>query len=70
MEIGFIGLGRMGSNMVRRLARGGHTAVVFDSSPETGASLAAELPNSVRSVGSIAEVANNLVAPKIGRAHV
>ncbi|NDF95408.1 MAG: hypothetical protein EB107_06185, partial [Proteobacteria bacterium] len=42
MEIGFIGLGRMGSNMVRRLARDGHTAVVFDSSPGTGASLAAD----------------------------
>ncbi len=64
MQIGFIGLGRMGSNMVRRLARDGHTAVVFDSSPETGASLAAELPNSVRTVGSIAEVANELVAPR------
>ena len=64
MEIGFIGLGRMGSNMVRRLARDGHTAVVFDSSPGTGASLAAELPNSVRSVGSVAEVASELVAPR------
>ncbi|HEX3727683.1 MAG TPA: decarboxylating 6-phosphogluconate dehydrogenase [Pirellulales bacterium] len=30
MQIGMIGLGRMGSNMVRRLARGGHSCVVFD----------------------------------------
>jgi 6-phosphogluconate dehydrogenase len=30
MQLGMIGLGRMGSNMVRRLARGGHDCVVFD----------------------------------------
>ena len=30
MQIGMVGLGRMGANMVRRLLRGGHTAVVFD----------------------------------------
>ncbi len=64
MEIGFVGLGRMGSNMVRRLVRDGHTAVVFDANPETGASLAAELPDSVRSVGSIAEVAHMLATPR------
>lgn len=31
MQIGMIGLGRMGGNMVRRLARGGHRCVVFDT---------------------------------------
>jgi 6-phosphogluconate dehydrogenase len=30
MQLGMIGLGRMGANMVRRLMRGGHTCVVFD----------------------------------------
>ena len=30
MQIGMIGLGRMGANMVRRLLRHGHEAVVFD----------------------------------------
>src|ERR1700722_4750095 len=30
MQIGMIGLGRMGANMVRRLLRGGHSCVVFD----------------------------------------
>src|SRR3981189_2036010 len=30
MQIGIIGLGKMGGNMVRRLARGGHQCVVFD----------------------------------------
>jgi 6-phosphogluconate dehydrogenase len=34
MQIGMIGLGRMGANMVRRLLRGGHDCVVFDVSPK------------------------------------
>lgn len=42
MEIGMIGLGRMGANMVRRLIRGGHGCVVFDHSPDAMASLADE----------------------------
>ena len=33
MQIGMIGLGRMGGNMVRRLLRGGHECVVYDLSP-------------------------------------
>ncbi len=42
MELGMIGLGRMGGNMVRRLIRGGHTCVVHDRSPDAVASLAKE----------------------------
>src|ERR1700676_2699553 len=34
MQIGMIGLGRMGANMVRRLLSGGHQCVVFDMSPK------------------------------------
>ena len=34
MELGFIGLGRMGSNMVQRLCQGNHSIVVYDRSPE------------------------------------
>ena len=34
MQLGMIGLGRMGSNMVRRLIRAGHSCVVFDRSPK------------------------------------
>ena len=34
MQLGMIGLGRMGANMVRRLIDGGHECVVFDRSPE------------------------------------
>jgi 6-phosphogluconate dehydrogenase len=34
MQLGMIGLGRMGANMVRRLLKGGHQCVVFDKSPK------------------------------------
>ena len=34
MQLGMIGLGRMGGDMVRRLIRGGHNCVVFDKSPK------------------------------------
>src|SRR6478752_2145467 len=53
MQLGMIGLGRMGANMVRRLLKGGHDCVVFDMSPDavnemvkeraTGASSLADL---------------------------
>jgi 6-phosphogluconate dehydrogenase len=52
MQIGMVGLGRMGSNMVRRLLRGGHDCVAFDRNPgkvrelqEAGARPAASLPD-------------------------
>jgi 6-phosphogluconate dehydrogenase len=34
MQLGMIGLGRMGANIVRRLLKAGHQAVVFDMSPK------------------------------------
>lgn len=40
MKLGMIGLGRMGSNMVRRLMAAGHECVVYDIHPEPGAELA------------------------------
>jgi 6-phosphogluconate dehydrogenase len=42
MELGMIGLGRMGGNMVRRLIRAGHRCVVYDVSAEAVKGLAAE----------------------------
>jgi 6-phosphogluconate dehydrogenase len=42
VQLGMIGLGRMGGNIVRRLMRFGHTAVVFDANPDSVASLAQE----------------------------
>jgi 6-phosphogluconate dehydrogenase len=41
MQLGMIGLGRMGGNMVERLLRGGHDCVVYDRSPEAVARSAA-----------------------------
>ena len=35
MQLGMIGLGRMGANMVRRMLKGGHRCVIFDQSPKT-----------------------------------
>ncbi|HEX4439627.1 MAG TPA: decarboxylating 6-phosphogluconate dehydrogenase [Thermoanaerobaculia bacterium] len=42
MQLGMIGLGRMGANMVRRLMRAGHECVVWDRSPESVGGLAKE----------------------------
>ena len=42
MQLGMVGLGRMGANMVRRLLRGGHHCVVFDRSPKAVEELVAE----------------------------
>jgi len=42
MELGIVGLGRMGANMARRLLRAGHRCVVFDRSPEAMQALTAE----------------------------
>jgi 6-phosphogluconate dehydrogenase len=42
MQLGMIGLGRMGANMVRRLLKAGHEAVVFDRSPKAVEELVAE----------------------------
>ena len=35
-QLGMVGLGRMGANLVRRLMRDGHQCVVYDRSPESG----------------------------------
>ena len=42
MQLGLIGLGRMGANMVRRLLKGGHECVVYDTSPQAVADLVKE----------------------------
>ena len=36
MQLGMVGLGRMGANIVRRLMRGGHECVVYDVEPGRG----------------------------------
>ena len=42
MQLGMVGLGRMGANMVRRLQRGGHDCVAFDRHPENVQAVVAE----------------------------
>ena len=42
MRIGFIGLGRMGANMVRRLVRDGHEIVIYNRTPEKTKEIAGE----------------------------
>jgi len=42
MQLGMVGLGRMGANMVRRLVRAGHECVVFDMSPQVVEALSRE----------------------------
>src|SRR5271169_1289378 len=42
MQLGMVGLGRMGANMVRRLMKGAHTCTVFDMSPKSVEELAKE----------------------------
>ena len=61
MQLGMIGLGRMGSNMVRRLQKAGHSCVVFDRSAQAVAALAGE---GARGAGSVAEFAAQLGAPR------
>jgi 6-phosphogluconate dehydrogenase len=61
MQLGMIGLGRMGANMVRRLLKGGHQCVVFDMSAQAVAELVKE-----KAVGtaSLAEFVKSLAKPR------
>src|SRR5260370_7929059 len=42
MQLGMIGLGRMGGNIVRRLMKHGHSTVVYDKDPKAVAAIAAD----------------------------
>jgi 6-phosphogluconate dehydrogenase len=55
MQLGMIGLGRMGANMVRRLLKGGHRCVVFDMSPEAVEALVRENAAGASSVQDLVE---------------
>ncbi len=50
MQLGMVGLGRMGGNIVRRLLRDGHACAVFDQSAVPGAALASEGATATRSL--------------------
>jgi len=64
MELAMVGLGKMGSNMARRLARGGHRVVAYNRSPEKALALAGEEPNLVP-VGSLEELTEQLMPPRV-----
>jgi 6-phosphogluconate dehydrogenase len=61
MQIGMIGLGRMGANMVRRLLNGGHECVVFDMSPKAVQDLAKE---KATPAASLQEMVKKLKKPR------
>ena len=65
MQLGMIGLGKMGSNMARRLARGGHQVVAYNRTPEKAYALAGEEPGVV-AVSSLDEMAAHLAPPRTG----
>ena len=53
MQLGMVGLGRMGANMAERLRRGDHEVIGYDSNPE------------VSEVGSLSELVDGLTAPRV-----
>src|SRR5215467_14449925 len=62
MQLGMIGLGRMGANMVRRLIKNGHNCVVFDRSPEAVGQLVKE---KAVGAGSLADFVKKLDSPRV-----
>jgi len=61
MQLGMIGLGRMGANMVRRLMRGGHECVVFDMNPASVKQMSGE---GATGAESLDELARKLKKPR------
>lgn len=61
MQLGMIGLGRMGGNLVRRLSRQGHQCIVFDENPAAVAALSGE---NVKGAGDLADLVRQLAKPR------
>src|SRR5688572_30208567 len=62
MQLGMIGLGRMGGNMVRRLLKGGHACVVFDAQ---AASVTKSVQDGATGSQSLEEFTNALDTPRV-----
>jgi 6-phosphogluconate dehydrogenase len=62
MELGMIGLGRMGANMAERLVRGGHRVVGFDPKQEARTAIESQ---GAGSVASLQELVSKLAAPRV-----
>jgi 6-phosphogluconate dehydrogenase len=61
MQLGMIGLGRMGANIVRRLMRAGHNCVVFDRDPAAAEALSGE---GAQVAATLLELAQKLAVPR------
>lgn len=61
LELGMIGLGRMGANIVRRLVKDGHQCVIFDQLPQAVKDLASDNPVAA---SSLAELVKKLTKPR------
>src|SRR5687768_5219476 len=61
MQLGMVGLGRMGSNLVRRFMRAGHECIVHDVNPDVVRGLESE---GAIGASSLAELASSLAAPR------
>ena len=62
MQLGMLGLGRMGSSMVRRLMKAGHECVVYDVHPEPGKALAED---GAVAATTLEDFAKRLIAPRV-----
>ena len=62
MQLGIVGLGRMGANMTRRLLAKGHQCVVFDRSPDAVAALTQD---HAVAASSLADLVNQLATPRV-----
>ena len=61
MQLGMVGLGRMGGNMTERCMRSGHELVVYDRNPQT---VAAYVGKGAAGATSVADLVSKLRAPK------
>src|SRR5271156_5706465 len=62
MQLGMVGLGRMGANMVRRLTANGHECVVFDMSPKVVEDMAKE--KGIAGSSSLPDMVTKLAKPR------
>ena len=62
MQLGMIGLGRMGANIVRRVMRDGHTAVAYDTNADTVAQLVSD---GAEGSSSLEEFVQKLETPRV-----
>ncbi|SDY96617.1 phosphogluconate dehydrogenase (NAD(+)-dependent, decarboxylating) [Nitrosomonas sp. Nm58] len=62
MEVGMIGLGRMGSNLVRRLTKGGHSCIVYDVNADAVKALTG---SGIQNADSLGDFASKLSQPRV-----